>query len=76
MSSKELQDYIDKENLKLDCENLRRLIKGQEISREIDDLVCDTVDKLAKEGVIHSYESVDIAYYIANEIKRNFIIKK
>lgn len=75
MSSKELQDYIDKENLKLDCENLRRLIKGQEISREIDDLVCDTVDKLAKEGVIHSYESVDIAYYIANEIKRNFIIK-
>lgn len=75
MSSNELQDYIDKENLKLDCENLRKLIKGQEISREIDDLVCDTVDKLAKEGVIHSYESVDIAYYIANEIKRNFIIK-
>lgn len=75
MSSKELQDYIDRENLKLDCENLRRLIKGQEVSRKIDDLVCDTVDKLAREGVIHSYESVDIAYYIANEIKKNFIIK-
>lgn len=75
MSSKEFWEFIEKENLKMDCENLRKLIKGQEISAEIDDLVCDTIDKLAKEGIIHSYESVDVAYYIANEIKRNFQIQ-
>lgn len=74
MSSKELQDFIDRENLELDCINLRKLLSSQRLSSEIDDFVCDTVDKLAREGVIHSYESVDMAYYIANEIKGRFIL--
>ena len=71
--SKELRDLIDRENLELDCMLLRKMKCSHILAEDIDDLVCDTLDKLAKEGAIKHRESVDIAYYIATEIKRAFI---
>lgn len=70
----EFREYIDKENLELDCKLLKKMQKSIVLSDDIDDLVCDTLDKLAKEGLVTNRESIDVAYYIATEIKRNFIL--
>ena len=70
----EFREYIDKENLELDCKLLRKMQKSIVLGDDIDDLVCDTLDKLAKEGLVTNRESVDTAYYIATEIKRKFIL--
>lgn len=70
----EFRELIDKENLELDCKLLRRASVSYAIGEDIDNLVCDTIDRLADEGMIKYTESIDLAYYIANEIKRKFIL--
>lgn len=72
--SMKLQDYIDRENLEIDRKMLQKFNKARALGSDIDDLVCDRIDELAQVGAIQHRESVDIAYYIANEIKKNFII--
>lgn len=70
----EFREYIDKENLELDCKLLRKMQESMVFGDDVDDLVCDTLDRLAKEGLVTNRESIDVAYYIATEIKRNFIL--
>ena len=72
--SLELRELIDRENLELDCRALRKMKCSYVLGEDIDDLVCDTIDRLIDADLINHRETVDVAYYIANEIKRNFII--
>lgn len=72
--SLEFREYIDKENLELQCRALRDLLNKVDVSREIDDFVCDCIDDMACKGVIKNRESVDVAYYIADKIKERFIL--
>lgn len=72
--SLEFREYIDKENLELQRQALRNLVNKVELNNRIDDFVCDCIHDLACEGIIKYRESVDIAYYIAEKIKENFIL--
>lgn len=70
----ELQRLIDKERLELDSALLRKMYTKQATGEDIDNLVCDTIDKLIDKGMINHKETIDVAYYIASEIKINFIL--
>ena len=72
--SLEFREYIDKENLELQCQALRNLVNKTELSNRIDDFVCDCIHDLACEGIIKNRESVDVAYYITDKIKDEFIL--
>lgn len=77
--TKSMWEFLEWEGLIEDSTNLRTLrLRSEKVARirgkEIDDLVCDILDEMASEGTIVHRESIDTAYYIAEEIKKLLLV--
>lgn len=50
--------------------------KKSELDNVINDIVCDTIDKLIDEDKVTCHESIDVAYIVADNIKNMFFMRR